>query len=407
MRRERAVAFVVARLGSQRLREKQLRPIGDRRMLDWIVDNLQECQELDEIVLTTLQGYENDRLAEFATQRDIECYRYPGPVENVTNRLRCAAEEYDADICVLVSADCPLIYAPGIDRLVTELRGAENADVTSHCDPPEGQAPLMQGIAVARRRCWQFADDISDRPELRANQFPVVREREELFTVHNFEPPEYFFGPKLRLSVDTWADLEFMTAVHDQLADEGLDFQMPNVVDLVARNPELIEINAHVRQRVPDDELKSALFIVDAGAEFGYEGLQRSLGFALQLVERASCPVTFMLDDLEAKRQVESKGLRVEWGALGRTPQMAPHDLPSEFPQHAAAEHDLVVVDLGHERELPAGWRARFEQRVAVLGGDSSWATEADEVGESAQDLLETLLNESADQTSERFGRAS
>ncbi|MBW2097104.1 MAG: hypothetical protein JRI80_19795, partial [Deltaproteobacteria bacterium] len=51
---ERAVAFVVVRLSSSRLPEKQFRLIGDRSILQWIIDELRICKELDEIVIATV-----------------------------------------------------------------------------------------------------------------------------------------------------------------------------------------------------------------------------------------------------------------------------------------------------------------------------------------------------------------
>ncbi|MCB1788364.1 MAG: hypothetical protein KDJ33_19060, partial [Gammaproteobacteria bacterium] len=52
--RERAVAFVVARLSSSRLPQKQLRQIGGKSILDWIMDELGACRELDQVVVATV-----------------------------------------------------------------------------------------------------------------------------------------------------------------------------------------------------------------------------------------------------------------------------------------------------------------------------------------------------------------
>jgi spore coat polysaccharide biosynthesis protein SpsF (cytidylyltransferase family) len=42
--RERAVAFVVARLSSSRLPAKQLRHIGPKSIIEWIMDALADCE---------------------------------------------------------------------------------------------------------------------------------------------------------------------------------------------------------------------------------------------------------------------------------------------------------------------------------------------------------------------------
>ncbi len=378
MKQERVVAFIVARLGSQRLTAKQLRPIGDRLLLDWVVDRLEQCEQIDEIVLTTPDEPENDRLIDYARERGIGCHRFRGDANDVTGRLREAAEEFGADICILASADCPLLYSEGIDRLVRELRSSPEADITAPFDPPEGQKYLLQGIAVARRRCWQLADDLSDTPELRSNQFPVIAQREHLFKIHNFNAPADFFGPDFRLSVDTWADLVFMTTLFEQLAAVGSEFRLMEVVALLAREPHLLEINAHVRQRCVNDHLRSTLIIYDSNEELDHRRLERCIELALQIVERTSCPVTFLLDDREAKERVESRGLRVAWGALARAAQTPPWGWGSEAADELAAKHDMVIVDLSRGRSLPAGWRSNLAAPVVVLDRSDVWAAEAD-----------------------------
>ena len=407
--RERAVAFVVARLGSSRLASKQLRNIGDRLVLDWVVDRLRACTEVDEIVITTTASSENEPLREYASERGLACYSYAGDEEHVTNRLRCAAEEYEADINILVSADSPLIHSPGVDILIGELRAHPNTWIVGG-RPPHGERPpsLLSGVHVARRACWQLADDLSDTPDLKRHQFPIISRREELFHVHSFSLPNWYYQHGPRLSVDTWADLEFMNAVHDRLIASGKEFNLSSVIELCNREPKWAELNSHVRQRQTEDHLQQVLFVVDAGGEYGHEKLLRSRELALQVVETQSWPVCFLVDELDAKHMIEQRGLSVRWGAVGRRAKPAPEGVKSLELEELSREFQLAVLDLAPDRVLPSGWRKRLDKqcRVAVLDDNGSWTQEAElRIGLPNQVVLQRgtkrILRDGA-----RFGQA-
>ena len=407
--RERAVAFVVARLGSSRLASKHLRHIGDRRVLDWVVERVQACSEVDEVVITTVAAPENEPLREYASEHGLDCFWYEGDEEHVTSRLRCAAEAHGADICILISADSPLVHSPGIDILVSELRSKPNAWIVDGRTPEIEQPPsLLPGVVVARRAGWQLADELSDTPELKRHQFPIIGRREELFHVQHLRLPDWYYQPGPRLSVDTWADLEFMNAVHDRLVASGEEFNLAAVADLCEREPEWAELNSHVRQCKTEDQLQHVLFVVDAGGEYGHEKLLRSRELALLVVENLSWPVCFLVDELDAKHMIEQRGLAVRWGALGRRAKPAPRGVESLALEDLSRGFQLAILDLAPDRVLQKGWRLRVDKHchVAVLDDRADWTTEAElRIGIPNHVILQRrtkrILRDNA-----RFGRA-
>ena len=279
---EKSVAFIVVRLSSSRLPAKHMRLIGDRPMLQWVVDHLHRCEELDEIVLATVAEPENLPLKDFAVNNDIAFYWYEGEVDHVTTRLRRAAETFDADICVLASGDCPLIYAPAIDQIIRSLRNNPDADTVKLPPGSNGQSSALQGIVANRKKAWQWADDLADRPELKEHQFPVIGLRPELFHVVDVRLSEFLYMPHHRLSVDTLADLAFMNELYDALRKRNLPFRLPDVVALLKERPDLKAINDHVHQRRLVETIKKVLFIVDAGGIYGFGHLTRCMELARQ-----------------------------------------------------------------------------------------------------------------------------
>jgi spore coat polysaccharide biosynthesis protein SpsF len=379
----RTVAFVIARLTSSRLSEKQFRKIGNKPLIKWITDNLRQSKELDEIVITTVASRENIPLQQFAEKNDLSCFWYEGDVDNVTNRLSEAAKKFNADICVLISGDCPLVYAPAIDFLVRKLKENPKYDYVSVKSNYVNQMSALEGVFVASKESWQYADKISDSPELKEHFFPIIFMRPDLFRGKScFLPKELYFH-KHRFSIDTWADLEFMNRVHDELLIENNScFNLPNVLALLRKKPQLLKINDHVHQRTVVEDLKNVLIVVDAGGSFGYGHFTRSLELALQITERLSWPVTFLVDDEKAVKLLIKHGLRFIWGAIGRQASPSTNHKPSLSVQDIISQYPLIIFDIYWNRSLDAGWRDQFPSStsIAILNRKDSWALEADKI---------------------------
>ena len=348
-------------------------------MLQWVVDQLRDSKVLDDMVLATVAEAENRPLQHFAEENGIACFWYEGEVDHVTTRLRRAAEAFNADICVLVSADCPLIDAPAIDIIIQSLQNNLDADTVRLPVGPYGQPPALQGIVVGRKKAWQRADDLADRPELKEHQFPVVGLRPELFQPIDVILPEALYMPHHRLSVDTLADLAFMNALHDALQQRNLPFKLPHAVALLKEKPDLKEINAHVHQRRLVEKIVHVLVVVDAGGSYGFGHLMRCMELAQQITERLGWPVHFLVDDHQAQTMLEKTGSKTQWGAFGR-PANPNRDQPSAATQTPISAYDLLIVDIFDQRGPKNGWRSHIGKSIhcVIIENAQPWTDEAD-----------------------------
>ena len=395
--RDRAVAFIVVRLSSSRLPRKQFRLIGDRPMLQWIVDHLKACDELDDIVIATVGEKENEPLREFAREQGHPCFWYEGKVDHVTTRLRKAAEEFMADICVLVSGDCPLIHAPSIDRLIEEARQHPDADVILAKEDDEGNLPVLEGIGIARIKAWQLADDLSDRPELKEHQFPIISKRPDLFKTQACRLKESLYVPfRHRYSVDTWSDLKFMNELYGELTAKGKAFEIPDVLDSLKRQPGLLDINSHVHQMSVGEERKTVLMVVDPGNVFGYGHLMRCRELAIQITERLGWSVAFLVKDKQAKQILRETGIRtinesqnsqIEIQGIAEGDGAQTFRLPS-----SVSLFDLIILDINLRHLFKNGWRQRIPGncKVVVLDNLANWTKEADLVIASEVSSIES-----------------
>lgn len=390
----RTVAFIIARLNSSRLKAKQFRTIGDRPLIEWVTQTLKQCKELDEIVLATVAMEENKPLRQFALENNIACFWYKGEVDHLTTRLRNAAEAYKADIGVVICCDSPLIHAPGIDESVRQLKSDPESDYIMAKNDESGQSSAMNGIFVCRKKAWQLADDMSDRPELKEHVFPIMFQHTDIFKCKKCILPMDIYCPNPRFSVDTWADLQFMNTVYNELEKQNKRFNLPNVVELLKKKPKLRKINAHVHQRRVVENLKKVLFAVDTIPGCSVDSFKQDLQLALQIIERLSWPVTFLVDDEKTAQLIEHHGLRVVWGAWGRRHTPSPGKGHRKLWQYKdLSGYHLVLLDICHTRNLQNDWHKSILEScpVIVFNRTEPWALKADAVIQHGKNIEHTI----------------
>jgi len=304
MVKERVVAFIVARLSSSRLPNKHLKAIGDRRMIDWTVHFIKQVKYLDDIVIATVDEEDNRPLIDVAKKHGIKLFWYKGEVNDVVGRLTKAAVEFEADIPVLVSGDCPLIWPDAVTKRIEKILKDKELDYIGFCEK-DGRYPIHSSVGVYRRKCWELADKLSDKPNLREHHFPIVGLRGDLFKIDCIECEDIFYKVNHRISVDTIADLEFMNAVYDELKAGSREFNLKNVVELLIEKPQLMDINRDVHQIRIDEVPKKALFLIEKE-----ESLEIFVHLAYELTKKG-VGVKFFSHNPELLKAVEERGFGI------------------------------------------------------------------------------------------------
>jgi len=296
---ENVVAFVVVRLLSSRLPKKQLKNIGNKRLIDWTIENIKQSRFINKIVITTTDEEENKPLIDVAEEHNIDTFFYSDDKNDVVGRLTKAANVYSADIPVLISGDCPIIWAPSLDKRIEKILSDKDLDFVGFCKK-NGKCVIHQSTNVYRRKCWELANKLSDKPNLREHQFPIVELKPELFRSDSVFDDELFYKIKHRVSVDTLADLEFMNAVYNRLQEKNNKFDMLHVVELLLSEPQLMNINKDVHQIEIYEKQKNVLIAAEQNLEEAYK-------LAYELTKKA-VGVRFLTRNKNACRNINDKG---------------------------------------------------------------------------------------------------
>ena len=110
------IAVIQARMGSSRLPKKALLPINGIPIIQWILERLMCCQELDLIVFAIPNSKKDDVLYDFLLSKKVKIFR--GSENDVLSRIYHAAMRYDADNVIRICADNPFIDPKSIDDLI-------------------------------------------------------------------------------------------------------------------------------------------------------------------------------------------------------------------------------------------------------------------------------------------------
>ena len=138
-------AVVQARMSSRRLPGKVLRKLHGRPMLQYLLERLERCRTLDEVVVATTTDPSDDQLAEYCGRVGVLCHR--GPRDNVAERLRQAGQRLALDAFVRVCGDSPLLDGRLVDRAVDLFR-SDQFDVVTNVMPRS--FPTGQSVEVVR-----------------------------------------------------------------------------------------------------------------------------------------------------------------------------------------------------------------------------------------------------------------
>ncbi len=235
------VAIIQARMGSTRLPGKVLKDLAGETVLARVVARLRRASLIDEVVVAT-----TDRPADDAIVADCRRYSVPvfrGDQEDVLDRYYRAAKLAKAEIVVRITSDCPLIDPEITDKTIAaflEVRPDYASNVCERTYPRGLDTEVMSSDALAQ--AWRDAQ----KPYEREHVTPYLYEHPTRFKILSVKGDADYSSH--RWTLDTPEDLEFLRAVYARFEANGA-FSWRDVLVLLDREPELIELNRSIQQK--------------------------------------------------------------------------------------------------------------------------------------------------------------
>lgn len=238
----KVVAIIQARMGSTRLPGKVLKDLAGETVLARVVNRTCRARLLNELVVATSVRSTDDAIVRECERLGVACFR--GDETDVLDRYYRAAQHFQADVVVRITSDCPLIDPVLIDEHIRRLldRWTQVDFVTNMAQPtfPLGLAvEAMPGDVLIRMH------RMSNTAQLREHVTTLAYVEPGLFRIEHITHSQDL--SHLRWTVDTSEDLELVRLIVQHFDDD--QFSWTEVLPLLDRNPEWLEINRNVIQR--------------------------------------------------------------------------------------------------------------------------------------------------------------
>jgi spore coat polysaccharide biosynthesis protein SpsF len=238
-----ATVIIQARMGATRLPGKVLKRLGDKTVLNQVINRVAACPRVHKIVVATTDSHLDN-----AVVAAVEALYFPvfrGSEQDVLARYYFAAKTHGAtEIIVRVTADCPL-FDP---YLLTDMLDSFDPDRMDYLSNtivrsyPQGLDAEIFTFA-ALERTFHEATELYQREHVT----PYIYQHPELFRLQNYIGKADLSNH--RWTLDTPEDFELIDKIYCALYPHNPLFTTAEILALFERQPELIAINQHIRQK--------------------------------------------------------------------------------------------------------------------------------------------------------------
>lgn len=241
----KTIALIQARMSSTRLPGKVLKRSYGRTMLERMVERVRLSKTLQQVIVATTTDPSDDRIERFCQRQGIPVFR--GNLHDVLDRYYQAAREFQADVIVRLTGDCPLIDPVLIDDVVQELID-KRLDFACNRLPPPFKRTYPIGLDVeactfsALETAWKQATEKHEREHV----LPYLYAVPGRFKISQLNYTEDL--GHLRWTLDTPQDLLLLRRIYRQFQGRN-DFSWLEVLALYKKNPRLFDINADVKHK--------------------------------------------------------------------------------------------------------------------------------------------------------------
>ena len=231
------VAVVQARMGSTRLPNKVMKPIGGIPLIELLLSRLARAKEVDQIIVATSVDERNMPLVKHVLKLGYACEQ--GSENDVLDRFVKAAKKHQADVVVRITGDCPLVDPDLVDEVIQCFK-LHDVDYFCNTNPPtypDGLDIEICSFSVLEQSSRETSNSFD-----REHVTPHLRKPGK-FKIAAMRHSQDLSG--LRWTVDEPADFEVIKKVFQHFHPRT-DFSWTEVLTLQLEQPELFINNQNI-----------------------------------------------------------------------------------------------------------------------------------------------------------------
>ena len=239
----KTLVVVQARMGSRRLPGKVLLPLAGRPLLERMLQRLLAARFPCQVCVATSTAAEDEPIRQLCRRLAVPVVS-GHPTDLLARHLQ-AGRELGADVIAKIPSDCPLIDPAVVDRVLghfATLKG--QLDFVTNLHPPSW--PDGNDVEVMSMRVLELAGEEATQAFEREHTTPFIWDRPTRFRIGNVS---WGAGRDLskthRFTIDYLEDYQFISRVYDELCTSARPiFNLPDILALLARQPEILRLNA-------------------------------------------------------------------------------------------------------------------------------------------------------------------
>lgn len=236
-------ALIPVRLSSERLPGKALLPIAGRPAITHLLDRVCASRYLtpEQVVVCTTEDASDDPLVPVVEAAGARVFR--GHRDDIIERFYRAAEQFGFDAVIQADGDDPCTETIYMDRCMDRLLANENLGIVIGEGLPFGLASKAIRVSALRSVWERHVPGRNDTGFIYYFTRAGICEKDAVRPMS--QDHEHATA---RLTLDYPEDLEFFRALFDELYRDGEVFGIGDIVALLKRRPELVQINANLNE---------------------------------------------------------------------------------------------------------------------------------------------------------------
>ncbi|MGN2369747.1 cytidylyltransferase domain-containing protein [Clostridium cagae] len=257
----KVICIVQARMGSERLPGKVIKPILGKPMILHTLDRLSKSRYIDKLILATSEKEIEEPLVHICKNAGYEVFR--GDESNVLKRYKESVDNYmknDKDVAVVrVTGDCPLVDPVIVDNVITHFMMYDYDYV--RLDVPDS---FVRGFDVevfsreAFNKAYDIVNTLTNNILLRSEEEKIqIKMYSEHVTYYIYKHQKEFkvgyvrgkglYNKNYRLCVDTEDDFKLVENIINKLKNKC--FLSKDVIRYLDNNEGIANLNKEVVQK--------------------------------------------------------------------------------------------------------------------------------------------------------------
>ena len=215
LREKKVFAFIQARYNSKRLPGKVLKDLCGKCILEWSIERARQISSGVEVAVITGDMKDNQKIVKWCSENNVKTF--VGSETDVLNRFRKAAEVFNAETVIRLTADNPVFDYKSASALLA-IHHAQNAQYCSNKTEVGSGYPKGIGVEIFSIDTLKRLDSMSLSDSHREHVNDYILENPEQFPLSFHMSVSLDFSHN-SLTIDTQTDFECIEGLIKECPD--------------------------------------------------------------------------------------------------------------------------------------------------------------------------------------------